>query len=156
MLTVGSRDELVVCLPDDPVHDHQRGRALELVPDGRRSQSLPLGVPVDHVRQQPRHRCGGHAVEAAQRPSDAVGQLVEAAELLDDVLPRLLAAQSANVALGVVDVLGRPVRPLVEVEQQDVLAEAPGLLVFELGEALLLTGRAGAVPPGHDADVHLA
>ena len=73
-------------------------------------------------------------MKAAQRPSDAVGQLVEAAELLDDVLPRLLAAQSANVALGVVDVLGRPVRPLVEVEQQDVLAEAPG----------------------HDADVDLA
>ena len=56
----------------------------------------------------------------------------------------------------VVHVLGRPLRPLVEVEQQDVLAKTCGFLVLELGEALPFAGWAGAVPPGHDADVHVA
>ena len=133
--------------------------------DGERSSSsvsrcsgdpVPLRMPVDDVRQQRRHRRVRLPVEAVKRPSDAGRELLERSRSGRRCGLATAAARACAHPAGTGRRGGGPGRLLVEVEQQDVLAEAAGFLVLEVGETLL-SGPAGrAVPPGHNADVHLA
>src|SRR3954452_8135501 len=100
-------------------------------------------MPVCHVRQEGRHRRRRLAVETVQRLPDAVRKLPEVGKEVDDVADLLRSPQCMDPRPRFIDVLPGPEGVLVEVKKQNLLLQALGFLVLELGEALVLAGWAG-------------